>query len=220
MTLLPAAPRNPVTVPPARLPGSVRRTSTMLMHWPDGPGTDLQVDGRARDLLTPVAGAPAVVSEDTLAVTVGSDRAIRVVSSRPPRQGLDALVGGQGGSRLRSAIESAVPAERQAGTALYLLLDDLAGCTLIAGFAWARWREALMPRDDGSAGSSDANKELGENIIARFHAAARARKMEGICAGFSPGASSLAPGGFLNMELPQNVAPVASVADPEDPIGW
>ena len=58
--LLSPPPSDPVAAPPARRPGSVRRTSTMLMFWPDGLGTDLHLKGRARDLLTPVDGEPVV----------------------------------------------------------------------------------------------------------------------------------------------------------------
>ena len=46
-------PSDPVATPPARRPGSVRRTSSILMFWPGGAGTDLHLKGRARDLLDP-----------------------------------------------------------------------------------------------------------------------------------------------------------------------
>ena len=58
-------PSDPAPAPPARRPGSVRRTSTVLMSWPDGLGTDLHLKGRARDLLTPADGEPAVVGAPT-----------------------------------------------------------------------------------------------------------------------------------------------------------
>ena len=59
---LPDPPRNPAAKPPVRRPGSVRRTSTMLMTWPGGFGTQLRLDGRARDLLTPRHGAAQVLA--------------------------------------------------------------------------------------------------------------------------------------------------------------
>ena len=43
-------PRNPAPTP-SRRSHSIRRTSTILMHWPDGFGTQLQLEGRARDLV-------------------------------------------------------------------------------------------------------------------------------------------------------------------------
>jgi hypothetical protein len=42
-TTLDPAPADPVPVQPARRPDSVRRTSTMLMFWPDGFGTELNL---------------------------------------------------------------------------------------------------------------------------------------------------------------------------------
>ena len=38
-------PSDPVTTPPSRRPGSVRRTSSILMFWPGGAGTDLHLKG-------------------------------------------------------------------------------------------------------------------------------------------------------------------------------
>jgi hypothetical protein len=181
------------------------------MHWPGGPGTNLQLDGVARDLLTPGEGEPAVVAEGSMAVTVGTGRVIEDITVTPESFSIGDLLGAQGGSRLRDAVDAAAAAEREAGTPLYLLLDDIPGATLIAGFAWSRWRDVLARHFAANGGP---------NHLARQAAAARGRKMEGICAGFRPGSSSLAPGGFLNTELDQNVAIVPPIADADDPIGW
>ena len=59
---------------------------------------------------------------------------------------------------------------------MYLLLDDLAGASLIAGFVWIQWRDQL--------------RELGQ-----LRSAVPARTMRGICSGFRPGASTLNPDG-------------------------
>ena len=83
MSQLTAAPSDPAVAPPARRPGSVRRTSTVLMSWPDGLGTDLHLEGRARDLLTPVDGEPSVVSEADLYAVTGPERDIRRIEADP-----------------------------------------------------------------------------------------------------------------------------------------
>ena len=172
----------------------------MLMTWPDGLGTDLHLRGRCRDLLTPVEGVPTVLdSADLLAVTNRS-RTIERITSQPGLPGLDSLVGGTAGGNLRKAIAQELPDEVEAGTPLHLLLDDLAGSTLISGFAYFR-------RADQFPGF--------EETIAK----ARPRMTVNICSGFRAGASSLADDGTLS-GLPQNVAPVGPLDDPGDPWSW
>jgi hypothetical protein len=229
---LPPAPARPVAAPPPRRPGSVRRTSTVLMHWPAGPGTSLHLEGRARDLLTPFTGAPLVLAEDSMSVVVSPRRAIESITASPHRPELQQLVGATGGGGFRDALVAAVPAERAAGSPLYLLLDDIAACTLIANFVWSLWRpqlvELLATRRGGDAAPAAVNpesdpavtSEASAKVLDHFHEAARQRKMEGVCAGFRPGASSLAPGGYINVEVGQNVAEVPSIVDPADPAGW
>jgi len=69
----------------------------------------------------------------------GRERDIQRIESDPPRPGLQGLVGSRAGGGLRSAIAQELPDEVREGTPLYLLLDDLAGSTLISGFAFLRW---------------------------------------------------------------------------------
>jgi len=66
----------------------------MLMSWPDGLGTDLHLDGRARDLLTPATPAtsgaasghaadPVVVAAATLHAVTGRERDIQTIEADP-----------------------------------------------------------------------------------------------------------------------------------------
>jgi Protein of unknown function (DUF2889) len=178
------------------------------MYWPDGYGAQLRVDGRSRDLLTPLEGDPTILAEDALSVGVGAERTIEDIDSERRRPGVDRLVGAQGAGRLRAVIDDAVPDERDAGTPLYLLLDDLAGATLIAGFAWSQsvddWQEYAAQR-------ISENPEAAR--IAR-------RPMEGICSGFRPGSSALARDGTVKVGKRHNVASVPPLVVLEDPIGW
>ena len=112
MSQLSAPPSNPAVAPPARRPGSVRRTSTVLMFWPDGMGTDLHLKGRARDLLTPADGGPSVVREADLYAVTGPERDIRRIEADPAPGALERLVGCRAGGNLRKAIatsQSPVP---------------------------------------------------------------------------------------------------------------
>jgi hypothetical protein len=128
-------PDDSVVGTPPRRPGSVRRTGSILMTWPDGIAAGLLMRGRARDLLTRQDGTPEVLAEGEMTVTVGMDRIIRSIATSPEHPTIEQLVGAQGGSNLRAAIDEAAPGERERGTPLHFLLDDIAGTSLISGFA-------------------------------------------------------------------------------------
>jgi hypothetical protein len=181
------------------------------MHWPDGYGTQLRVEGRARDLLTTEQSDPIVLAEDALSIGVAPDRTIEDIAADPPRPDLVQLVGATGGGRLRSVIDVAVPNERSTGSPLYLVLDDLAGATLIAPFAWSQsaddWQERAAARLRAHA-SGDASAKV------------VSRHMEGICSGFRPGSSALAPDGTVRLGTRHNVASVPPLVAPDDPDGW
>jgi hypothetical protein len=112
------------------------------MVWPDGFGTPLQLRGRARDLLTSAQGEPVILAEAGMVARIGDARTVTAIEAWPAVASIERLVGARGGSAFRSAIDDALPGERQAATPLYFLLDDIAGASLIAGFAWSRSRLA------------------------------------------------------------------------------
>jgi Protein of unknown function (DUF2889) len=202
---LPDPPRDPAARPPERRPGSVRRTSTVLMHWPGGFGTQLRLDGRARDLLTPLDGEPRVLRQDEYHIGVGTDRSLEEVAVTPTRRGIERLVGARGGAALRAVLREVAPAELDEGTPLYLILDDIAGATLIAGFAWSRWNDAWLRPAAAGDGTRPAPPR---------------RTMAGICAGFRPGSAALGPDGSSRSDLRHNVAGVPPLADAADPWSW
>jgi hypothetical protein len=199
-SLLTQPPADPAVAPPVRRRGSVRRTSTVLMFWPDGLGTSLHLKGRARDLLTHLDGVPEVLnSADVYAVT-GRERDIERIEATPEPAGLDRLVGCRAGANLRSAIAEELPDVVAHGTPVHLLLDDLAGSTLIAGFAYFRWVDHIPAMRERMA-------------------SAPRRVMRNICSGFRNGASSLLSDGTIS-EVTHNVAHPGPLADTADPMGW
>src|SRR6516225_3864465 len=169
-----SAPSEPAPVPPRRRPGSVRRTSSMLMSWPDGLGTDLHLDGRARDLQT--------------------------IEADPEPPGLHELVGCRAGGGLRGVIAEHLSEEIEGGTPLYLLLDDLAGATLIAGFTFFKWQDEYPE-------------------IKQRYQSAPPRINTNICSGFQEGSGALNPDGTLK-GVSENTPPAPPLADPDDPVGW
>lgn len=158
------------------------------------------LDGHARDLVTPQSGIPWVSAEDRLHAVATPDRTIAQIRSEPERE-LSELVGARAGARLRAALLSTVPDERRRGTPLYLLLDDLAGASLVGGFAFTQWPEAWPEqwRDDRER-------------------AFRGRTMAGLCVGFGPGSTALTELGEARPV--DNVRAVEPVLDPGDPVGW
>jgi hypothetical protein len=193
--------KGPSVATPSRRAGSVRRTSTIDTQWPDGFGTAGHLFGRARDLLTPAAGAPVLLAEDVVRATASADRIIESVSSEPERPELTKIVGARGGGKLRGILAEVIPDELAAGTPLYLLLDDFAGATLVAGFGYSQWPD-LWPEQ----WSTDDGTRL------------TARRMEGICAGFSPGSSALNPDG--TSRFIHDIRGVETIVDTDDPLGW
>jgi Protein of unknown function (DUF2889) len=201
VTAMTLPPRDPAGAPPPRRGGSVRRTSTLLMTWPDGLGAGLRLDGRCRDLLTAPAGrGSTVLGAADLEVHTGAERDIVGIASDPSHAGLERLVGRKGGGGLRAAIAEELPDQVDQGTPLHLLLDDLAGSTLIAGFALMRWGEHIPG-------------------LAERMRAGRGRSMAGICAGFAPGATSLLADG-TPARVGENVVRVPPLAAADDPEGW
>ncbi len=169
------------------------------MFWPDGMGTDLHLKGRARDLLTPSDGGPSLVREADLYAVTGPERDILRIEADPAPAALERLVGCRAGGNLRKAIATELPEEAAGGTPLHLLLDDLAGSTLISGFVFVRWLDHLP--------------EMRERLTR-----APVRQMTDICSGFQAGSSALRPDGSIIHN--QNTAYPGPLADPSDPLGW
>jgi hypothetical protein len=159
---------------PARRRGSARRTSSLDMVWPDGVGTSLHVVGRARDLVTTRDGNAVVLNEAAMHAVVDIERRITSIESTPPRPGIERLVGSRGGTHLRGAIDQALPGEREAATPLHLMLDDIAGTSLIAGLVWTRH----MTPEETPELRQQAPSEFGQ------------RKGKILCSGLRPGGSA------------------------------
>jgi hypothetical protein len=170
------------------------------MSWPDGAGGALRLQGHCRDLLTPALGDPKELGQAQLVAFTGTDREIASISAAPTTPSLERLVGCRAGGNLRAAISRELPDEVRRGSPLHLLLDDLAGATLIAGFAYVRWADRLP------------------EIRERVKEAPR-RYMRDICSGFRDGASTLLDDGTMAGHS-QHVAVVSSLSDPGDAIGW
>lgn len=142
-----AGPHAPATATPPRPRGSVRRTTSIDTVRPDGPGGTLVVDARGRDLRTDGdgAGAAEVLDEVALALRLeaGShsvmdvrvDDAAGRAEDAPDAPDLRPLLGARVGSGFRRLLDEAMPAERERGSLVHLLLDDLVGAVLVSGYS-------------------------------------------------------------------------------------
>jgi hypothetical protein len=171
------------------------------MFWPDGVDADLHLKGRARDLRTPSSGTPVQLATADLYAVSARDRQILRMEADPSPAGLERLVGCRAGSNLRKAIVQELPEQVAEGTPLYLLLDDLAGATLIAGFTFIRWMDVLP------------------GLRERMQSGQSTHVMRDVCSGFRDGASSIKPDGTMSY-IPQNTAHTGPLADAADPLGW
>jgi hypothetical protein len=201
-TALAPPPRCSAGAAPPRVPGSLRRTSTIDVTWPDGRAGNMRMVGRARDAVTPRAGgAPLVRAEDGFEASLTPHRAIAAITAEPPRPQLAELVGARAGGGLRKAVDAALPDERRRATPLHLILDDIAGASLVANWAWSQWDPDWL---------TNARAVFGEGAWAK-----RMAEREGICIGFAPGSSALE-------EKTERGTPTYApdLRNPADPEGW
>ena len=100
---------------------------------------------------------------------------------------------------LRRAISEQLSQE-VSGTPLHLLLDDVAGATLIAGFTFFKW--------------ADEFPGMRDRLETSQH-----RDIRGICSGFSDGSSALRSDGTLH-GVSENTPVAPPLADAADPLSW
>ena len=128
---------DPTRSTPARAPHSLRRTSTIDMLRPAGPGGDLRLHGRARDLRTDAEGRASVLDEAELVARIdyAGGRELVEIRTTPDEPRAGGLVGTRASSGFRAVLEEVLPHQRDARSLLYLMLDDVPVVTLVSGYA-------------------------------------------------------------------------------------
>lgn len=178
------APARPVVTPPARRPGSVRRSSRVDMSWPEGvpgdPSAPLVLEASARDVVTSLDGTGRVVGQADLHTSLEPGRRVTGVTASPDPGGLEQLVGLRAASGWRAAARQLVPDGLL--SPLGLLLDEVPIAVLLSFYGALR------------AGT------LGDSV----HGGAYATHMRDLCAGWATDATpmrSLDSGAGLPMPL-------------------
>ena len=199
-----SAPRDPAGPAPLRRASSIRRTSTIDVTWPDGYGQPMNMVGRARDLITRADRTSVVAATAAIDLLVSAKREILEIKVSPHRTAAQQLVGVRGGGRSRALLAELLPDEHQQGTPLHLLLDDFAGASLVAGWAWSHWV------DDWAAFIRESS--VGENV-------GKKGIVRDICIGFGPGSTAVDADGRPRAAK-QSDCQVESLVNPEDFEGW
>jgi hypothetical protein len=140
MDVLPeaAGPQDAIVAEPARLAGSIRRTTNIDTLRPHGLHADAVVDARARDLRTNPDGTSDVVATATVQARISPTGELLSIKTSPDIPALRGLVGSSAGAGFRSRFNAIVTDGCEDGSLLYLLLDDLPGATLVSGYALVR----------------------------------------------------------------------------------
>ena len=145
-------PHNPATTTPPRAPGSVRRTSSIDTARPDGRAGSAFVDARARDVVTAADGTVTSSQEVHIRLVLEPGGTVASITAAPAIEGIDALTGQPIGSGFRRAVAAALPDEVARRSLGHLLLDDLPGASLVAGYALVRHQPAPFRKGSNLAG--------------------------------------------------------------------
>jgi hypothetical protein len=145
-----------------------------------------------------------VESEAVLRARIdGATHQLAWIETTPEVPALSALLGVLVGPGFRGKVDAAVPEEREAGTLLYLLLDDLPGAILVSGYALQR------------AGAFDEIppervKDMSTEFLSR----------DDLCAGWAHDATMMVSVRATG-DIPVPIGPPAPVLEPDDdPWSW
>ncbi|MDV7352740.1 DUF2889 domain-containing protein [Rhodococcus oxybenzonivorans] len=194
---------NPTTSTPVRLPYSVRRTTSIDILRPDGPGGLLLLRGSGRDLGTDGDGSPVQFDAVHTGVDIdfGAGRTLVAADAGPGAPDLSALIGARAASGFRSALAAELPGDASQHSLLYRVLDDVPVATVISGYALTR-------EDPAGAAAAQSGQRPGAATRADY------------CAGFATGGVYI--GGIeANGTSPVVMGPPApELVRGHDPAAW
>lgn len=201
---LPPPPRATANPAPVRAAGSVRRTSSIDVSWPDGIEGQRLFVGAARDLWTPLAGEDGLtLAEGRYEVRMTEDKTITAIHAAPAPEGIAALVGARAGGHLRGLLREELPGLVADAHPLYLVLDDLSGTALVSSFAWSQWYPDWADRLREKLGDEQHDRMMASRV--------------NVCWGLQEG--NIGVSGDVDPEKVAN-ADAGDLRNPVDPLGW
>ena len=168
--------------------------------------------GRARDLVTPHRGDAVVVDEASFTARVDEYRrgqAIQELSTSPPVEGLDRLIGRSAARGYRRELQQLADEQGLVGRALYQLLDDVPGASLVAGYSPELNRRDTM-RTAPPVSARDADEGAPGHLLA----------LTGVCAGWQEDGAivtNVLAVGHVPITLGPEAPPLARA---DDPLAW
>jgi hypothetical protein len=123
---------------------------------------DIRLVATGRDLRTAPSGQTEVIdaARVELLVAYGQGRRVVTIESDPARPELAALAGGGTAGGFRAAIDSALPGERERGSLVYQLLDDVPTAVLVNGYAVSIALSPAERREVRRGAGSKVNPDL------------------------------------------------------------
>lgn len=182
----------PVAGSPPRLPGTVRRTTSLDLAWPEGPYGPMTLTGRARDQLTHQDGSTGVHDSAMLTATV-VDGVVTAMRTHPDADRTAALVGRKLAVGFRTAVWRTVRDHYDAGTPLHQLLDEMPISLIIGGFSRRRADPSLI---------SSSKRRLD------------------VCSGWAEGGYAAAHREEHGRPPVPHLWPAPELVSPTDPAGW
>jgi len=190
--------------PPPRRPNSLRRSSSLQSIWPAGATGPHHLVGRARDLFTGQGtDAPETLGSDWIETILAPDRRLLSLSASRQSDTLADFAGLTPGGDLRRAIADRIPEEREGGTLLCRLLEDMAGAVFMASSAWYDWDA------DGLDGYF---RKVGLSSV-------RERPVTGLCLSYVPGSEAITADGRMDENNANHPVAMSPVSD-TDPFAW
>jgi hypothetical protein len=137
-------PKEPYGLTAPRIPGSVRRTTTLDGLHPDGPGHPSHLVLRARDLRTELDGTATPLGHVEVRMRVDAAAGVLEVEADPFEARLQGLLGANPFLGWRRTVDELLPDHREASSLLYLVLDAVS-----AWFGLSSFGLAGAPRPEG-----------------------------------------------------------------------
>lgn len=201
MTGVPLSGQHSFGPPPPRRPGSLRRTTSLQAHFPDGLDGPIAFEARGRDLYTGnMPDAPRLCASEEATIFVSQGRRVVDIQAKRSNAALARLHGARVSGELRAAMSVALADDVAESSLLYRLLDDLAGATFLSSVAWFSWY----------AGRPEDLQPLQAKLD---------RSVEGVCISFSPGSPSLTADGRSNEPIADHPDGLP-LFDPGDDHAW